>query len=222
MGIPMDNIHAPSSASSSSPSAASNDLKELMRQKDDVEAEMDALGQVLESHKVDMNTALVDSQGFPRADIDVAQVRVARARIIRLRNDRKELLSRIEAGLHAHHAQLRQQSAASSSTSSTRGPAREVVVDTAFALVNSVAPNSPAESAGLQRGDRIKRFGTVHAGNHAKLTKLAEVVQANEGRSIPLRVSRATGVDEATIELTLVPRSGWGGRGMLGCHLLPI
>ncbi|BFZ60578.1 putative 26S proteasome regulatory subunit [Saitoella coloradoensis] len=222
MGIPMDNIHVPSSASSSSPSTPSNDLKELMRKKDDVEAEMDALGQVLESHKVDMNTPLVDSQGFPRADIDVAQVRVTRTRIICLRNDRKELLSKIEAGLHAHHAQLRQQSGASSSTFLTGGSVREVVVDTAFALVNSVAPNSPAESAGLQRGDKIKRFGIVHAGNHAKLSKLAEVVQANEGRPIPLRVSRATGAEEATIELTLVPRSGWGGRGTLGCHLLPI
>ena len=62
------------------------------------------------------------------------------------------------------------------------------------------------------------KFGTVYAHNNAKLAKLAEVVQRNEGREIDVIVLR----DEVNVSIRLVPRGGWGGRGMLGCHLLPI
>ena len=60
--------------------------------------------------------------------------------------------------------------------------------------------------------------------NHEKLTAVAEVVRRNEGRGVAVRVIRAgeaVGEDEE-LELMLVPRSGWGGRGLLGCHLLPV
>lgn len=52
-----------------------------------------------------MQTALVDSDGFPRNDIDVLQVRHARHQIICLQNDLKSLMRDIESGLHAVHAQ---------------------------------------------------------------------------------------------------------------------
>ena len=62
------------------------------------------------------------------------------------------------------------------------------------------------------------KFGTVYAHNNAKLAKLAEVVQRSEGREIDVVVLR----EEVHVSIHLVPRSGWGGRGMLGCHLLPM
>ena len=46
-----------------------------MKQKDNLEEEIKALNQVLESQKVGMDDPLVDAEGFPRADIDVYQVR---------------------------------------------------------------------------------------------------------------------------------------------------
>jgi 26S proteasome non-ATPase regulatory subunit 9 len=44
-----------------------------MAEKDRVEAELKALGQVLDSHGVHMNTGLTTFDGFPRSDIDVPQ-----------------------------------------------------------------------------------------------------------------------------------------------------
>ena len=42
---------------------------------------------------------------------------------------------------------------------------------------------SPADTAGLKAGDRIRRFGTANWMNHEKLAKVAEVVQGSEGVS---------------------------------------
>ena len=62
--------------------------------------------------------------------------------------------------------------------------------------------------------------------NHEKMGRVAEVVQRCQGRRVGVRVWRGVvggregeGVD---VEVGLVPRSGWGGRGLLGCHLLPL
>ena len=44
--------------------------------------------------------------GFPRADIDVYQVRHARHSIRTKSNDLKDVLNKIESGLHNIHAQV--------------------------------------------------------------------------------------------------------------------
>ena len=63
-----------------------------MSRKDAIEAEMEAQLSILQSNAVTIDTPLVDSEGFPRADIDVWAVRHARVRIIELRNDLKALM----------------------------------------------------------------------------------------------------------------------------------
>lgn len=45
----------------------------LIKKKDEVEAELKALGAVLDSHKVTMDTSLTTFDGYPRDDIDIAQ-----------------------------------------------------------------------------------------------------------------------------------------------------
>ena len=62
------------------------------------------------------------------------------------------------------------------------------------------------------------KFGTCYAHNSQKLARLAEVVQSSQGQVIDVIVLRA----EERVGMRLTPRSEWGGRGMLGCHLLPI
>jgi len=59
---------------------------------------------MLSSLGVGMDKPLVDSEGFPRADIDVYQVRDARHKVACLRNDAADLLNQIESSLHAIHA----------------------------------------------------------------------------------------------------------------------
>ncbi|RMD41039.1 hypothetical protein DV735_g4076, partial [Chaetothyriales sp. CBS 134920] len=224
-------IHVPSGPTSLQLRPAELDglsLRQLIARKDNVETELKALGGVLETHGVDMQTPLIDLDGFPRSDIDVAQVRVTRSRIISLRNDWKELMDRIEKGLHAHHASPQ---ASESSKQTEASPARRVPPTTAsappapetpFARVNSVEPGSPANEAGLKAGDQIRRFGTVIWSNHERLRKVGEAVQQNVGRPILVKVLRSQADSNQELELRLTPRQGWGGRGALGCHIVPI
>ncbi|KAK5074121.1 putative 26S proteasome regulatory subunit [Lithohypha guttulata] len=223
-------IHVPSGPSSYAQDRPNYDgltLQQLVNRKDNLEAELKALGAVLDSHGVTMQSTLTTFDGFPRADIDVAQVRVTRARIIHLRNDWKELMDKIEKALHQHHANIQAEEAkkpatvnqdSASTTSSGPPPAPEAP----FAKVNSVEPESPANEAGLKAGDLIRRFGTAIWSNHERLRKVGEVVQQNTGRPILVKVSRQTGNQTQELDLRLTPRQGWGGRGSLGCHILPL
>lgn len=67
-------------------------------------------------------------------------------------------------------------------------------------------------------------FADVDWMNHDNLARVAQTVQRNEGRAFTVKVFRPaiTGGGEERIEMGLTPRANWGGRGMLGCHLLPL
>ncbi|KAF4955814.1 hypothetical protein FGADI_4209 [Fusarium gaditjirri] len=187
----MENLHAPTVPSGETTAPITNgdaghlSFVELQRKKDDIEAELKALGGVLDSHGVDMTTSLLTNDGFPRADIDVAQIRTTRARIIRLRNDYTALMTRIEKFLHEHFASLDENEpvpiAGSSNSQGILSDSVSTSLDPPFAKINTVAAGSPAESAGLKPGDEIRNFGYVNQANHDNLRKVAECVQGNEG-----------------------------------------
>ncbi|KAK6340407.1 putative 26S proteasome regulatory subunit [Orbilia blumenaviensis] len=238
MGKPMEaNIHNPSvgsqaanTSSASTPNGTSSrdHILNLMKRKDALEAEISSLSSVLDTHGVNMQTPLTTFDGYPRDDIDVAQIRTTRARIIPLVNDMKSLMVEIEKALHVYHAeQTGSPISADSSSSSVPPPpaaaqAETPVIEAVFAIVDQVSPSSPAEQAGVKVGDKVKRFGSVGALNHERLAKVATEVQQNENRIISVLVCRTTGDREQDLELQLTPRRDWGGRGMLGCHLLPL
>jgi 26S proteasome regulatory subunit N4 len=114
-------------------------------------------------------------------------VRTTRARIIYLRNDYKELMSVIEKHLHEHFANLEDgdEPVAMPAGGGVSGLTDSVpeTLDPAFAKVNAVTPNSPAETAGLKPGDLIRNFGYVNHGNHNNLARVSECVMGNEGVS---------------------------------------
>ncbi|GME23327.1 26s proteasome non-ATPAse regulatory subunit [Neofusicoccum parvum] len=231
MGLHMDDLHTPSVVSGPT-SGASNgvakrdmSLTELMAEKDRVQGELSALSSVLDSHGVNMRTSLTTFDGYPRDDIDIAQIRTTRARIIHLQNDLKGLYDKIERGLHAHHASLAEAASVAGAAGTSSGAGTSSTDDAAlqapFAKVNDVVPGSPADSAGLKAGDKILKFGDVNWMNHEKLSKLAETVAQNVERPIAIRVARE-GESAGQLDLQLTPRRNWGGRGMLGCHLLPL
>lgn len=230
----MDNLHAPTvpSGPSSRPLANGNSKQlsfaELQQKKDDIEAELKALSGVLDSHGVNMETPLLTEDGFPRADLDIAQIRTTRSRIIHLKNDYKDLMNAIEKHLHEHFASLQDAGDAVPVANNTNraammGDTIPETLEVPFAKVNSVVAGSPAETAGLKAGDEIRNFGYVNRGNHDGLRRVAECVQGNEGQRVLVKVSRR--VDSGTrqeLQLNLTPKSNWGGRGLLGCHILPI
>lgn len=101
-------------------------------------------------------------------------------------------MSKIEAGLHAHHASIqavspavaRSEAQISKDSGEDAGSVGSAgLIETPFANVNSVVEGSPADAAGLKAGDKIRTFGTVNWMNHEKLSKVAEVVQRSEGVS---------------------------------------
>ena len=133
-----------------------------------------------------MNTSLTTFDGYPRADIDVAQIRTTRARIIRLKNDHKALMGKLEVAVQEQFAVAKTaEGRISEHVQSTEGAASSSSggIEPPFAKVNSVTPRSPAESAGLQVGDKVVRFGTANWTNHERLSRVAVVVQESENVS---------------------------------------
>ncbi|ORY07970.1 hypothetical protein K493DRAFT_403534 [Basidiobolus meristosporus CBS 931.73] len=190
-------------------------LRIAIREKELLEEEIQELEKVLIRDNVGMEDSLIDSQGFPRADIDVYAVRSARAKIIALGNDLRQVMSRIENLLHELHSQKKPETKAAVNFNGNEG---------AFAIVNAIAPDSPAQLAGLEKGDKIIRFGDITNANHENLQAVGRLVASSEGKTLILLIERNDKVDETptTITMKLTPKSGWGGRGLLGCHILPI
>lgn len=94
----------------------------------------------------------------------------------------------IEKYLHEHFASLDDANnvrapGSGSQPSQVLSDALPDASDEVFARVNTVAPNSPAERAGLREGDEIRAFGYVDKSNHDGLKRVAECVQGNEGVS---------------------------------------
>lgn len=97
-------------------------------------------------------------------------------------------MKHLEKGLHEHFARM-QATSTNGTTVPSAAPASITnnsiadagLLGTPFARVNTVEPGSPADQAGLKAGDMIRGFGSVHWLNHARLSKVAEAVQQNEG-----------------------------------------
>lgn len=210
------NIHAPTVSSGPTTSTTSDPntsspqtLATLIAQKESAEAELSALGSVLDSHNVDMSTPLTTADGFPRADLDVAQIRTTRARIVRLRNDYKALMGRVEekvlegfaagkvgvegvgravngvgAGGGSVGAGAAVDGAANGGSGGAAAERASSIAQVPFARVNAVVEGSPAASAGLVVGDKVTKFGDADWRNHERLGKVARVVQENENVSL--------------------------------------
>ena len=97
----------------------------------------------------------------------------------------------------------------------------------AFARVNTVAEASPAARAELQPNDEILSFGGLDASSAHRVSSrkdlgnLPSVVQ--EGKEIiVLAIRKDAQGNRAIKRIRLTPTSEWGGRGLLGCHIVPL
>ncbi|THG93561.1 hypothetical protein EW145_g8346, partial [Phellinidium pouzarii] len=164
---------------------------------------------------------LVDPAGFPRADLDVVALRAARIRVLEIRNDLAAVVDDLKAALERVHA--------CASASADSDPGVDALVHLPlrpFARIDGVAPASPASSAGLRRDDLLLRFGPLTAASFSAassaaaspLAPLASLVAEYEDRPLQIEVRRA---DTQALTFSLTPRKGWGGRGLLGCHIVP-
>ncbi|KAK9896477.1 26S proteasome non-ATPase regulatory subunit 9 [Cystobasidium minutum MCA 4210] len=211
--------HSAMSSSSQGPNAEDARLEplELMKRKDTLEKELMELHTALQAQNADLGQSLIDDEGFPRADIDVYNVRLSRVRVIELRNDLRGLSDKIKELLDVVFARPEP-----SEVDEKVIPIEEILAKP-FASCNGVAPGSPAATAGLLRGDKFLRIGSINSTNHESLRAVATEVQANENRTVTIDVLRVQegSVEETKISLVLIPKA-WAGRGLLGCHIIPI
>uniref|UniRef100_G3MSE1 26S proteasome non-ATPase regulatory subunit 9 n=1 Tax=Amblyomma maculatum TaxID=34609 RepID=G3MSE1_AMBMU len=201
-------------------------LTQLTKRKLDIEAAINAQNAILNANAVGMDEPLVDNEGYPRSDIDVYKVRHARHSIICLLNDHKAVMKDIERSLHAYHAQVSRNGAATATNTQAaetldlqqlRGAHGRASSPMPFAEVRNVENGSPAQEAGLSAGDKIIKFGSVNAGNFTDVSAIATVVQHSVGRPVNVLVKR----NAETLSLVLTPKQ-WHGRGLLGCMILPV
>ena len=198
-------------------------VKQLISKKDDIEAEIKVWHDILDSNKsVGTKGPLVDNEGYPRSDIDVHQVTIARNKLVHLQNDHKNIMHHIEEELkNLHQAKKNLPGSLQSEepmqvddvTSSSRDHSRR-----GFAAVDIVSRGSPAEEAGLKVGDVILSFGSISKHNFTGLQCVGEVVQHSVGRGIRVEIKRENEDDEI---VTLTPKQ-WSGRGLLGCNIVPL
>eukprot|EP00455_Lapot_gusevi_P045712 TRINITY_DN588_c0_g1_i2.p1 TRINITY_DN588_c0_g1~~TRINITY_DN588_c0_g1_i2.p1 ORF type:complete len:280 (+),score=49.13 TRINITY_DN588_c0_g1_i2:40-879(+) len=197
-------------------------LLNLMNQKDELEKQIAALTEALPSSvspvpRPGRQNDLVDEEGFPRADIDVYDVRMVRHHLAKLQFDHRAKMSEIENTMAAYHQLLRasrdedvkrDDSVVTPVPAPTPVPVPtpaplpiiirplEVASSTApqpelvpFYLVDQVFEDSPAALAGLKTGDQVLRFGSLTRSNFTP-TAMQDVVRNSIGQPLALLVSR--------------------------------
>ncbi|XP_068559888.1 26S proteasome non-ATPase regulatory subunit 9 [Cebidichthys violaceus] len=198
-----------------------DDVKDLVKKKDEIEEQIKAYYDVLEDQGVGVEGLLVDAEGFPRADVNVYQIRTARHSISCLQNDHKAIMEEIEEALHELHA--REKAKREKDGAGDQGEAMEeameqqVTLPPPFARVDAVTQGSPACGAGVRVGDEVIEFGSVNTENFQNLQNIASVVQHSEGKPLRVTVIR----DGQKAQMSLTPQR-WSGRGLLGCNIVPI
>lgn len=188
----------------------------LAQAKVHIESSLEMLFDLLKhTYRSDMTLPLT-IDGFPRADIDVLSVRLIRTKIIRLRNDLTDVIELIATRLEEQLKQgVSPEIVAASSSASVRHSANRPP----FARVDQVFSDGPADRAGLKTGDLVVAFDAdITFSNHNQLSALAARVQQKKDQEVPVEVIRLG----QTAHLVMVPSSNWSGRGLLGCHLVPL
>ncbi|KAE8228492.1 hypothetical protein CF326_g6571 [Tilletia indica] len=196
----------------------------------EIDEELEAMMSVLRSHNSTLTSPLVDEEGFPRADIDIHAVRIARNRIAMLRNDRVDITNQMAEAMRQAFLEPPNGTSSTalpngsgstddSASSSSEAPSTSFKP---FAQINSVTPGSPADQAGLRQGDLVLSFAglaTSEADDASPAPSLSDLPPlVLESRQIEVIVR--SGAETRVLQLT--PSSGAGHRGLLGCHLLPL
>ncbi|XWS72634.1 hypothetical protein CRYUN_Cryun02cG0056900 [Craigia yunnanensis] len=196
-----------------------------MEKRSGMEAEMNVIiEQLCQPGGPGLSGNLVDSEGFPRADIDVPVVRAQRHRLAELKNDHEEITEKINVNIQVlHSSRLTSTPKASVVSASASASLQNLVLRDSpsandvdmissipLAMVDKIADASPAAEDGLQLGDQIVKFGNVKAGDNLP-QRLASEAQVNQGQPLPVIIMR----QGALINLMVTPRT-WQGRRLLG------
>lgn len=191
-------------------------LTQLINQRTELESELKVYMDILSANHVGMQDPLVDSEGYPRQDVDVYQVRNARNRIIYIQNDLRALMREIEDNVHLVHSI--DGASAQTTEAATSNRTSAPVLYHPIARIGDVVPTSPAQRAGLMKDDIVLEFGPINSSNFKSLQDIASTVRACVNTDITLTVLRNGGTRH---RLLLKPQP-FDGQGLVGCYFLNV
>jgi 26S proteasome regulatory subunit N4 len=222
-------------------------IRELMRQRDELESEANILTHQLLSPgpngqpPAGLKDPLVDQDGFPRGDIDLYEIRRQRNRLSTINTDHKNIMKEIEKELqviYSNHAanansEIQTNSHLEEKDQKTQSTSNGTMIShlspppsnsensrtilIPFAIIDEILPNSPAQVSGLVDGDELIQFDSIDAKIQNPLSYIPQIVSKNANHPINLKIRR-NGVE---MSIALTPQA-WSGRGLLGCHLSPV
>ncbi|KAL6049639.1 26S proteasome non-ATPase regulatory subunit 9 [Balamuthia mandrillaris] len=207
------------------------EAKELLRQKDQLEKEIEEVIDYLTGPDMPgLTGGLVDKEGFPIENVElIIAVREARHKLACLQTDHKNLMKEIEQAMYDVHAKAKREGTVSTQKPATTATFTELLQQPAIAEVDQVFDESPAKEAGFVVGDFVIRFGSVEATPSSSssstnyLPLIGTLVSNCEGKPVDVFVKRRVGTSLDTFQikrLILFPKK-WKGRGLVGCHLVP-
>ena len=191
---------------------ARSQLKELERQRLALEDEAAAIVNELDGLGVGLKDALVDAEGYPRADLDLYRVRSQRGRHATIRTDHKALMKKIEVLLPIALAAPPEDARATPPPSRSVKPPPAPPSNAPWCSITEVRDGSPAAEAGLRLGDLVVAFGDA-----ISLDQVKPFVLGHVGRPFAVWVERGS----SRVKLDMTART-WAGEGLLGCRLLPL
>jgi 26S proteasome non-ATPase regulatory subunit 9 len=198
------------------------ELNLLMSQKASLELESDAIFSELTSPGPNgeacagVKGTLIDSEGYPRGDIDIYNVKAKRRRLAEINTDHKALMAKIEKLIENifNSSELDVTINATNNASNTRNENDSPEVLHPIFKIDEIFEGSPAEFAGIELNDLILKFGNIDFKTSDISTSIARLVTDSKDKRLLIKVKRAS----STIDLSIVPKV-WSGRGLLGCHL---
>ncbi|KAL7068993.1 hypothetical protein ACR3K2_05260 [Cryptosporidium serpentis] len=202
-------------------------MEELIKQKEYIEEEVKKLTEFLNSFGSDVGIkgSLVDSEGFPRADVDLYGIRSARNRLAILNTDYSEVMKKIETKLIELHSQSKINVPHPSKKQSCEDLGKLIP----FARVDDIKEASPAYESGLRVGDLILKFGSLYVKEgsteqqiNTTFEDIPTKVVESLSKILHIIVSRpkdSSDLNKKVINIEVAPKK-WSGSGYLGCHIV--
>ncbi|SOV10960.1 proteasome regulatory protein, putative [Plasmodium sp. gorilla clade G2] len=214
-----------------------DEFNELVKKREDIENELKVHMDFLESPEnknVGMKGNLIDSEGFPRNDIDIYSIRVARNKIICLKNDYIDINKKLEEYIHKVHSTHpvirveRNKNINNDLLNTPQQITKEEDIQNAkkniFAIIDEVIDNSPSHKSGLKINDQIFQFGDIikknenEQNNYSNIQLIKEIgnYMKTQPKQILVKILR----EENILFYHIIPEQTQKGL-YIGCHISP-
>jgi len=207
-------------------------LKEMTDEKLRIEKELSDLKKQIDhlDETEGYNKGLVDSEGFPRADLEYSKLhdyKLLKRRFNELQNDHKALMVDLEKQLYSLHEEYAKSGQAQKDIEEyeaqidnerLKKKQKEIedmnellkqkaaqkeaakTIPIPFCQITVVMDNSPAYQGGIRENDLLTRFGGITSANFSEINQIVDVVRNNINQEIPIALLRVLHEAETDLE----------------------